>query len=251
MGYLKLIKTGHVIEVYQYEKDPVIPDFDIDDDDNYLVWCPIEQKMIDLTPEWLRECKNKTKESYTRSNSVRCRNMIRRLCLANFDNKSKFVTLTFAENMQCLDTAHKQFKQFIQRMRYKYGTFKYIAVIEFQKRGAIHYHMMSDLPYIPNEKLAKIWRHGFVRINNISKVDNVGAYMVKYMLKDVEDDRLAGRKAYLYSKGLTRPEVFKNDDAWRIVKENDLENKKIVFTNSYISEYLGEVVYAEYNLKRH
>jgi len=58
-----------------------------------------------------------------------------------------------------------------------------LAVIQFQDRGAIHYHMMSDLPYIPKAKLSKIWGNGFIKINDITNVDNVGAYLIGYMNK--------------------------------------------------------------------
>jgi|FLYL01.1.fsa_nt_gi hypothetical protein len=239
MAYLKVIKTGHIIEVYEYERAPFKADLEIKKPDSEI-------------PDWIKnlESSNKTKDEYTRSNSVRCRNMIRRLALANFNKDSKFITLTFNTHITCLDAANTLFKQFVQRLRYRYGKFKYIAVIEFMKSGRIHYHMMSDLPYIKNKVLAEIWENGFVKINNITKVDNVGAYMVKYMIKDIGDNRLAGRKAYLCSKNLDRPEEYKNDLAVQILMKNGVHKKEKVFTNSYISEYLGEVVYTEYNLER-
>lgn len=46
---------------------------------------------------------------------------------------------------------------------------------------------------------------GFVQVNRIDHVDNVGAYVVKYMLKDTEDPRLMGENAYLHSRGLNEP----------------------------------------------
>ncbi|MGM9458151.1 rolling circle replication-associated protein, partial [Lacticaseibacillus rhamnosus] len=74
--------------------------------------------------------------------------MVRRLVLANFDAGSKFVTFTFAENVKDIDQANREWKKFVQRLRRRYGDFKYLSVIEFQKRGAVHYHMISDLPYV-------------------------------------------------------------------------------------------------------
>ena len=81
-------------------------------------------------------------------------------------------------------------------MKYNYDSFKYLAVVEFQKRGAIHYHMLSDFGYIEQKELEKIWGNGFVWIrdlltgNNGKPVDNVGAYLVKYMNKNIIDKRL-------------------------------------------------------------
>lgn len=183
------------------------------------------------------------------ANCRRARNELRRTILANFDNGSKFVTLTFAENLTDVNQANAQFKRFIQRMRRRHGDFKYAAVIEFQERGAVHYHMISDLPYIPKPKLADIWGHGFVRINEISHVDNVGAYITAYMTKDNLDDRLRGKKAYMTSKNLLRPITLQGMDAQEIIDQY-ADKKNEVYANSYESEYLGLVSYAEHNMYR-
>lgn len=86
--------------------------------------------------------------------------------------------------------------------------------------------MMSDLPYIPHEELEKIWGHGFVGINKIDHVDNVGAYMTRYMAEDMTDTRLMGEKSYSTSKNLLRPTEFVGDAAEEIIKMYDLEKIK-------------------------
>lgn len=64
--------------------------------------------------------------------------------------------------------------KFIQRLKYKFGKdIKYLAVIEFQQRGAVHYHVLSDIPYIKQDELQDLWGQGFVFINAISHVDNI------------------------------------------------------------------------------
>lgn len=221
--------SNHVVEIYTYEKQQ---------------WSGYEQGE--------KEGRRSAEECLERSvcSIYRTRQMVRRLILANFDNDSKFVTLTFKENLIDLDEANKRFKRFIQRLRYKYQTFKYLAVIEFQERGAVHYHMISDLPYIRNKELAEIWKEGFVKINNITHVDNVGAYMIKYMVKDLADKRLSGRKSYLCSKGLDKPFEARGEEAERIIQAYELEKRKPVFSSSYEGEYTGKVEYMEYNLRR-
>lgn len=233
--YRKAIVTGHVIEIYEYERMPILPskkkdkkELDPDDDD----------KCDDTI---IKDRQN---------NMIKARNRLRRLITANFDENSKFITLTFKDNVTDVKQANKEFKKFIQRMRYRYNNFKYIAVIEFQQRGAVHYHMISDLPYIENSQLNKIWGHGFVKINDISHVDNVGAYMIKYMTKDNTDLRLRGLKSYQTSKNLVRPLEFVGDEVDKIKEIYGLDNKKIVFANTFTSEYLGIATYKEYNLKR-
>lgn len=60
--------------------------------------------------------------------------------------------------------------------------------------------MISNLPYIAAKELENIWSNGFIKINAIDKVDNLGAYVIKYMTKDHADERLQGLKAYNCSK---------------------------------------------------
>ena len=84
---------------------------------------------------------------------------IARIVDCNFDNKTKFLTLTFRENIQDITITNKEFKYFIQRLNYylyqtKVQTLKYIATWEKQKRGAIHYHVIFfDFPFVAKEKL--------------------------------------------------------------------------------------------------
>ena len=98
---------------------------------------------------------------------------IARIVDCNFDNKTKFLTLTFRENIQDITITNKEFKYFIQRLNYylyqtKVQTLKYIATWEKQKRGAIHYHVIFfDFPYVAKEKLQNLWTHGFIKINRI------------------------------------------------------------------------------------
>lgn len=167
----------------------------------------------------------------------------------NFSMGSKFITLTFKENIVDLSVANYEFNKFIKRLRYEEGNFKYIAVIEFQKRGAVHYHMISDLFYISNHKLRRIWSGGFVKINRIKHVDNIGAYMVKYMCK-VDDVRLHKRKAYLRSENLGRPKELVGEKLREVVEKYDLKNKKPVKSNIYDTEYYGYAIEREYYLKQ-
>lgn len=227
--YTKVIVSGHIIEVYQYDKPPLLREGQLEGDNEDK-----EDRTLERRKQTAREA----------------RNMVRRIVLSNFNNGSKFITLTFAEHITDVQQANKEFKKFIQRMRRRYGSFKYVTVIEFTKNGRVHYHMMSDLPYIENAKLAEIWRNGFVKINEITHVDNVGAYMIKYMVKDLEDMRLAGHKCYQTSRGLERPIEYKGETADYILEIYNLLDKKEVFCSLYPTEYQDFCTYKEYNLKR-
>lgn len=162
-----------------------------------------------------------------------------------------FLTLTFAKNVQDIDEANKAFKNFRRRLEYEInGKLKYVCVIEFQERGAIHYHLVIfNLPYIPVSRLAEIWRHGFVKINVIKDVDNVGAYMSKYMGKDVMDERLIGEKCYFSSRGLHKPKEKALTEEEKDQLAAGLSGKE-VYKAEFQNEYTGKTVYTQYNLKR-
>ena len=180
------------------------------------------------------------------------------LAIANFDNLSKFLTLTFAENMQDLKVANYELKKFIQRLSYHLEMpIEYLAPIEFQDRGAIHYHILLNIPYVPKSVLTKLWGHGHVKINRITHVDNLGAYVTKYMTKSNADPRLQTTKGYLCSKGLDRPRVLKSWNG----KGNDMIIKALIDNYGLTKENAvyhqvkdtgdnGKIHYLQYNLKR-
>lgn len=181
---------------------------------------------------------------------------VRQLVTCNFSEHSKFITLTFRKNLMNVKQANYEFKKFIGRLTYfnEKKAFKYLAVIEFQQRGAVHYHMIADLDFIPVGMLQTLWGQGFVKINDISHVDNVGAYVVKYMNKDTSDPRLQGLKAYNCSRGLTRPTELKSWEMsdYQAVKElsAELQEKAPVYFAQYTSDQSGKILYQQYNLKR-
>ena len=190
--------------------------------------------------------------------ATRTRNNVRRLAIANFDEKSRFFTATFADNITGMDFANKEYKKFIQRLKYYYGDFKYLVVIEFQDRGAIHYHMLADFGYIEHKDLEEIWSNGWVWIRDLltankgNPVDNVGAYIVKYMNKDVIDKRLMGKKAYFTSKNLVRPEIIYEDlSLIDCLKKYGFDSNDLVYENKFKSKENGMVFYYEFNKKRY
>ncbi|QDX91123.1 protein Rep (plasmid) [Brevibacillus laterosporus] len=254
---MRLVIAGDIIRLRRYEK-PVYSGFI-----RHRQVLAVEEET--LTDEMVADLDkaidnerdkmlDKSLDSRARSNK-RARREVINLVNANFDRYSKFITLTYEENMTDVETAQKDFKQFIQRMRRKYGKFRYIVVTEFQGRGAVHYHMMSDLPYVPKKKLYEIWGQGYVKINAIEHVDNVGAYISKYMTKAEADIRMINKKCYTTSKNMIKPVVVTNP--WEIAQflrqnrlnvDTNVADKKRVFTSSYTSEHYGNIIDIEFNL---
>ena len=234
--YEKIVVTKGIYEVWRYEK-------------------------LNVKGGGARDGDGRDKEHNYREQQKRRRNTIRQLICTNFDSGSKFVTLTFdndrEHDIKDVQACNQHFKKFVQRMRRRYPDFKYVAVIEFQDkngRGAVHYHMICNLPYIKKSDLMDIWQGGFVKVNKIDKVDNVGAYVIKYMTADMDDTRLCGQNAYLHSHGLEkplevntwRPEVA---EEWRAL-HNALEKQTPSYSRKYESEAAGVIEYFQYNMNR-
>ncbi|GFP78564.1 rolling circle replication-associated protein [Clostridium fungisolvens] len=179
----------------------------------------------------------------------RAKRDVRRLINANIGQYSKFVTLTFMDNVTDIKKANYEFKKFKQRLEgYLNHKLQYVAVIEFQKRGSIHYHVvMFNAPYIKTKKLGEIWGNGFVKINQIDKVDNVGAYVCKYMTK-TDDERLYGEKMYFSSRGLEKPFEIKEKDRVDSLATS-LPVSSLTYESTFTNEY-NSVVYKQYNIKK-
>lgn len=256
--FYKVITSGHIVEVYKFEREAKAPHPHLDKDDGY------DALDLENTKIVIEDRVEERRQQTTRD----ARNLTRRLALMNFNNGDKFITLTFdpkkvenEKDLYSLDYVDAEFKKFIKRFNYKFDTkLKYIAVRETHKSGRLHFHMICDWKYeFTSEDQVKhferylgteVWKHGFVDIKSIDHVDNVGAYLIKYMTKNLAIDLFKGKKVYLCSKGLKRPMEYRGLEAQTIIDYYKLEQKKEVFTNSYESEYLGQIIYKEYNLNR-
>ena len=186
-----------------------------------------------------------SKESIKRRSLIRSKIRLRRLINANIEEWDKFITLTFADNITDVSYANDEFRKFKQRLKYRMDKkLKYVTVIQYQKRGAIHYHILLNCDYIPHKKLESIWGHGYVKINQIDNVDNVGAYVVSYMDDDFSKIN-ENKKRYFHSRNLKKPIVIKNDSK---VAElfTEFKNIKPDFEKEYDTEYFGKVNYQQY-----
>jgi len=258
-NFKKIIVSGNILEVFTYQKEPTGRDHSKEKIDAYNA-LDLENTSFEMITE------DRTLERRLQS-TREARNLTRRLALMNFNNEDKFITLTYKDNMRDLGKADKDFKDFVKRFKYQMGMdqLKYLAVRERQKRGAIHYHMLCDWKQeMKTEEEIRhfervlgtgnwgvgIWRGGFVDIKPIDHVDNVGAYIIKYMTKNLSIELYKGKKLYLCSQGLERPKEYKGIEAEVLFATYNLGHKKEVFTNHYESEYLGTITYHEYNLSR-
>lgn len=230
----KAIVSGNIIEFYYYEQS-VLEGFTVKNECN----CGRNSEANEA-----EKLKNREKVLN------RARRDLRRLVNTNIKDFSKFVTLTFAENVQDFETANYEFKKFRQRLeRFLKLKIQYVCVPEFQKRGAIHFHVvMFNVPYIKHSDLSELWNNGFVKINRIDNVTNVGAYICKYMSKDFDsEDRLKGKKCYFASRRLDKPTVLKDKGLIENLA-NSLPAYSCVYEQIFENDF-NKTHYRQYNLK--
>jgi hypothetical protein len=125
------------------------------------------------------------------------------------------VTLTVAENLLEVDWDHvHRVMNFIKkRIERAGGEIKYILIKEYQKRGAIHFHMLGvyNKPYIfpSSDDIAKSWRLGFVKVTAPKvrlKLYKVVSYLAKYIGKGYEFEYLETKKSFTASQ---IPQIYK------------------------------------------
>jgi hypothetical protein len=87
----------------------------------------------------------------------------------------------------------KRWHRFQARLRRRYGTVEYVAVVERQKRGAAHVHVVYRGPYIPWQWLGRAASEsGFGKIVDIRKpAKRIERYLAKYLTKELEDPKSA------------------------------------------------------------
>ncbi|TAK95782.1 hypothetical protein EPO05_03335 [Patescibacteria group bacterium] len=238
----KTIIAGNFIEIFKYENE---------------VWCgPLKQAPPKGGGRRMMNGK-RSKESIQRA-----KGNLRRLINANawnwLDENEKpyipiFFTLTFAENMTDIKKANYEFTKFIQRFNYelnKENNLKYVSVIEFQKRGAVHYHFVFfNMPFVPDlkGKIERIWGQGFTTFRKLDKISNVGMYMSKYMSKEINARKLYGQKCYFTSRGLNKARVKNDGNVANFMLPFLLDTPKR-YKLEYESNFAGKTTYYNFDL---
>lgn len=107
----------------------------------------------------------------------------------------RMLTLTYRENMTDLQSrGWSDIKKFSRLMRETFDDWKYVCVPEFQKRGAVHFHMAIK-GYYPVNVVRKIWRQvvgdGNIDITSPKTIGknswnpkNIAVYLYKYITKE-------------------------------------------------------------------
>lgn len=241
----KIIITPSVKEIWIYE-EPVIYRASKNEKEEQINYLKTETKIKKQCEEYSAlEQYDSLKRKQKHYEQMRWE--ISRLVDCNFDHKTKFLTLTFKENITDIQYANDELKKFLKRLNYffyhtKKQSLKYIATWEKQKRGSIHYHIIFfSFPYIKADKLEKIWEHGFIKINriNVDSKENRGRYVSKYFSKDLELKEHK-KKAFFTSQNLKKPIVKKLALTPEQIKA--FETETIIYSKEYERKtYISEI----------
>lgn len=199
----KLIKAGNFLHMYEYDT-PVEYDF-------------TKHEQLPTTK------KEGDKETTGSTNTYRIKKNIRLLLQANTLDESNlplFVTLTFADNIQNSKEANRLFSKFIQRLNYQvYGKktsqIKYLAVIEYQTRGAVHYHVVffnMGKAKDAYDVVKHCWQYGFSTIQDIKSLKDLTNYVYKDLVKARQKKWRKGQRFYFPSRNLEKPETYRTTE---------------------------------------
>lgn len=213
MPYTKIIECGDSIEFYEYEKTPV-----------YVAPYREKNKKRDRVRD--------VAATYARraNNVLQLKKRFIRLVRANTtgnDNPALF-TLTMLEVLP-IEDAYAAFTLFIKRLRTcTPKNVRYVAVPEFQKRGAVHFHALiwglhpltlfpssqkkiGGTPQFPvfyekqTRSYQNLWQLGYLDCSPTNNSPALAFYLAKYMSKAMLDPRLGFKKAYVASRNALRP----------------------------------------------
>jgi len=200
MGYARFIRAGDSIETYEYEKTYNKPN----------------KNRAGLTP--LEKKRRKDRRALgTQRSSYSCRRarlQFFRLVRANLARTEhlSMITLTTMGGVE-LTQGYRYIAKFLENVKNKMGiALAYIAVPEWQKRGAIHFHCLvwglpeSTFKERDTRFLQRCWQQGYLDVSRtLYKSPKLPGYLAKYLTKSKGDKRLGNKKAYTCSRSIERP----------------------------------------------
>jgi len=170
----------------------------------------------------------------------------------------KFMTLTFAENVNDISACDLQLKKFFKRLMYFTGVkFEYLGARELQHenkettgRNALHYHMfLYGMPFVAHSKLLELWNYNnpFMTPGKLTGVNikaiadglnEMTSYLTSYALKEMIENKdfLQGRKTLIKSYGLLKPKISEFSDIEIELQASDI-TKGITFLDSFVTYY--------------
>lgn len=235
----KVVISGNIVELYKYSQ-----------------W-----QFYDFTKFSKKGTTSKKEEKRSNFSKARSKFYIRSLVNSNPELK-RFLTLTYGKNEQNIKKSNYSFTKFIERLKYKYGKFSYVCIVEFQgdkdyygrikkEGGSIHYHLVWSLPFIDKDVIAKIWGLGFIKLKRVRAIRNLGAYFSKHGSKENnknEEKKLFGQKKYFASRGLKKPQIIRDEERAKQYIDNNLIFDNPFYEKVYLKEDLT-ITYQQFIIK--
>jgi len=237
MSYFRLIQSGDITELYEYEK------------------APSERRQHRKKRNGSRAFRGFKRRA---DNLRRAKESFRRLVWANLGRGTPVALLTLTMRTAVpIETSSRLFSRFLARLRRRFPAVCVIAVPEFQKRGAVHYHcFVWGIPseYVDSERatrnIQRSWLWGFCDLVKTDGHPKMASYLAKYMSKTMQDVRLSGKKAYHTTHNVVRPVSI----AFRSLGEymdSVIPNGVPVVERRYVLRWLGRTNYKQFNVKHH
>lgn len=230
--YVKVIQSGRTYEIYTYEREPPA-----------------------LTRTGRpRNVPNRPKRTTRRTglNAERTRKTFIRIVRSNIGGAERpsLLTLTMRDIVS-LPVGYGCLTGFISNLRRVAGKgFRYVAVPEFQKRGAVHFHILIwGLPekIVENERgnryLQNLWALGYVDCVPTDGSPKLAGYLAKYMSKSMSDDRIAGAKAYVCSRNTVRPVSYSGNDLPALPADFWGSDSMTISRRSFDTKWMGRATY--------
>ena len=206
-----------------------------------------------------RPSMNPTNPQYRNQNLTqqekRLCNKILKLVNNNFHPyRSLFVTVTFANaNMIDLTACNNLFKKFLAKIKRQYNDFAYVAVVSFQERGVIHYHMICNLPTTSIRHLRRWWSHGTLNCKRTNGVYGISNYMVHNLQCNFDNINLPKYyRLHFTSRNLNKPIVYREWNGREIadyfINSARLTGINANYTQKINSDYCGSITYQTYHV---
>lgn len=140
-----------------------------------------------------------------------------------FSKLDYLLTLTYRENVLDIERVRKDLSLFCDRVQSKIPGWKYLSIVEKQKRGSYHPHLVVD-GWQDVRLLRKIWlgivgeNNGNIDVAPPGRAKNgktfrwgrvaLARYVCKYVTKAF-GEHLLNKKQYFHSRNVLSPEVLK------------------------------------------
>lgn len=213
---------------------------------------------LDLIEKKQREKNEFTTFSNTRRSARRVYDEVKDICDCN--SFQWFITLTFTSDENIVydrtndDLVRSLYQKWRRYVKDNYPDMIYVAVPEYHKKGALHFHLLVGNITADELRLSfamksncmgkeidiynvNCWKYGFSTASEIVKPERCSSYVMKYILKADIDTRFFGKKRYYCSHNLVRPEKIKykfNAEYYTATVDGieEFSGKKLQFANN-------------------